>query len=45
MRNLDQTIGSLVDKRFFRGVMLSGTMEVLADTTTKEMIWQEYESK
>ncbi|MDR0247645.1 MAG: pyridoxamine 5'-phosphate oxidase family protein [Burkholderiales bacterium] len=29
------------DKRFFRGVMLKGTMEVLEDTKTKEMIWQE----
>ena len=29
------------DKRFFRGVMLKGTMEVLEDTVSKEMIWQE----
>ena len=29
------------DKRFFRGVMLKGTMEVLEDTPTKEMIWRE----
>jgi len=29
------------DKRFFRGVMLKGTMEVLEDARTKEMIWQE----
>ncbi|QIB68557.1 pyridoxamine 5'-phosphate oxidase family protein [Aminipila butyrica] len=29
------------DKRFFRGVMLRGTMEVLADQASKEMIWQE----
>lgn len=29
------------DKRFFRGVMLKGTMEVLEDTTSKEMIWQD----
>lgn len=28
------------DKRFFRGVMLKGTMEVLYDSTTKEMIWE-----
>ena len=27
------------DKRFFRGVMLKGTMEVLEDASTKEMIW------
>jgi len=29
------------DKRFFRGVMLIGTMEVLEDVASKEMIWQE----
>ncbi len=29
------------DKRFFRGVMLVGTMEVLEDAESKEMIWQE----
>ena len=29
------------DKRFFRGVMLKGTMEVLEDATSKEMIWHE----
>lgn len=29
------------DKRFFRGVMLKGTMEVLEDPVYKEMIWQE----
>ena len=29
------------DKRFFRGVMLKGTMEVLEDSESKEMIWQE----
>ena len=29
------------DARFFRGVMLRGTMEVLADSASKEMIWQE----
>lgn len=28
------------DKRFFRGVMLIGTMEVLEDAASKEMIWQ-----
>jgi len=27
------------DKRFFRGVMLKGTMEVLTDNQSKEMIW------
>ncbi|MCL2307138.1 MAG: pyridoxamine 5'-phosphate oxidase family protein [Proteobacteria bacterium] len=29
------------DKRFFRGVMLKGTMDVMEDAATKEMIWQE----
>lgn len=29
------------DRRFFRGVMLTGTIEVLEDSDTKEMIWQE----
>ena len=29
------------DKRFFRGVMLKGTVEVLEDAVSKEMIWQE----
>lgn len=29
------------DKRFFRGVMLTGQMEVLEDANSKQMIWQE----
>lgn len=29
------------DKRFFRGVMLKGVIEVLEDMPSKEMIWQE----
>lgn len=29
------------DKRFFRGVMLTGTVAVLEDAETKEMIWRE----
>lgn len=29
------------DKRFFRGVMLIGTMKVLQDEASKEMIWQD----
>ena len=29
------------DKRFFRGVMLKGSMEVLEDAASKEMIWRE----
>ena len=28
------------DKRFFRGVMLEGTMEVLEDAQSKEMCWE-----
>jgi general stress protein 26 len=28
------------DKRFFRGVMLRGTMEVLEDADSKKMIWK-----
>lgn len=29
------------DKRFFRGVMLKGNIEVLEDQKTKDMIWQD----
>jgi general stress protein 26 len=29
------------DKRFFRGVMLRGTMEVLTDAASKELIWRD----
>jgi general stress protein 26 len=29
------------DKRFFRGVMMIGRMDVLTDQKTKEMIWQD----
>ncbi|MCL1848012.1 MAG: pyridoxamine 5'-phosphate oxidase family protein [Coriobacteriia bacterium] len=29
------------DRRFFRGVMLKGAMEVLEDAESKEMIWRE----
>ncbi|WNY25968.1 hypothetical protein MsAc7_15400 [Methanolapillus millepedarum] len=29
------------DKRFFRGVLFKGTMEVLEDAKSKEMIWRE----
>ena len=28
------------DRRFFRGVMLKGTMEVLQDPESKQMIWK-----
>ena len=30
-----------MDRRFFRGVMLKGTMEVLEDAWAKELIWQD----
>jgi general stress protein 26 len=29
------------DKRFFKGVMLRGAMEVLLDSAAKEMIWKD----
>lgn len=29
------------DRHFFRGVMLKGTMKVLTDNESKEMIWEE----
>ncbi|MCX5856147.1 MAG: pyridoxamine 5'-phosphate oxidase family protein [Deltaproteobacteria bacterium] len=29
------------DKRFFKGVMLKGTMEVLQDNQSKKMIWKD----
>lgn len=29
------------DQRFFRGVMLKGSMEVMTDAASKEKIWQE----
>ncbi len=29
------------DKRFFRGVMIIGTMEVMSDQRTKNMIWKD----
>jgi len=29
------------DKRFFRGVQLTGTMDVLEDSESKEMIWRD----
>jgi general stress protein 26 len=29
------------DQRFFRGVMLKGSMEVLLDAPSKQMIWRE----
>lgn len=32
------------DKRLFIGIMLTGTMEVLEDSDSKEMIWREGDS-
>jgi general stress protein 26 len=29
------------DKRFFRGIMLKGTMEVLHDSKSRKMIWRD----
>lgn len=29
------------DRRFFRGVMLKGTVEVLEDAESREMVWRE----
>ena len=34
-----------MDKRFFRGVQLIGTMEILEDAESKEMIWQDGDEK
>jgi len=33
------------DNRFFRGIMFKGTMEVLEDTESKEMIWKDGDTK
>ncbi|MDR1450435.1 MAG: hypothetical protein LBI84_09625 [Propionibacteriaceae bacterium] len=33
-----------MDRRFFRGVMLRGCMEVCADAEAKEMIWESGDS-
>ena len=40
-RSNPQACTYFCDRRFFRGVMLIGTMEVLEDSFYKEMIWQE----
>lgn len=40
-RNNNKACVYFCDKRFFRGVMLQGTIEVLEDADSKEMIWQE----
>ena len=33
-------VAQFCDRRFFRGVMLKGTVEVLTDPASKEMIWE-----
>lgn len=40
-RKNDKACIYFCDKRFFRGVMLIGKMEVLEDAVYKEMIWHE----
>lgn len=40
-RKNDKACLYFFDKRFFRGVMLIGTMQVLTDQKTKDMIWRE----
>jgi len=40
-RNNPKSCIYFCDKRFFRGVMLKGVVEVLEDAESKEMIWQE----
>ena len=39
-RNNPKACVYVCDARFFRGAMLKGTMEVLEDAESKEMIWQ-----
>ena len=34
-----------MDKRFFRGVMLKGTMAVLEDDESKKLIWEEGDTR
>lgn len=40
-RNSPQACLYFCDRRFYRGVMLKGTVEVLEDAKSKEMIWEE----
>jgi general stress protein 26 len=39
--NNDKACIYFFEKRFYRGVMLKGTMKVLEDEKSKEMIWQD----
>ena len=40
-RNNNRACMYFCDTRFFRGVMLRGTMEVMTDSASKEMIWRD----
>lgn len=40
-RNNSKACLYFCDKRFFKGVMLTGTVEVLEDYAHKEMLWQD----
>lgn len=40
-RNNNRACMYFCDTRFFRGVMLCGTMEVMTDSASKEMIWHD----
>lgn len=40
-RNNNKACLYFCDRRFFRGVMLTGTMEVLEDQESKDMVWRE----
>ena len=39
-RNNPKACVYFCDKRFYRGIMLKGSIEVLEDSKSKEMIWQ-----
>ena len=40
-RNNSKSCIYFCDSRFFRGVMLKGTVEVIDDQSTKDMLWQD----
>jgi general stress protein 26 len=44
-RKKDKACIYFCDRRFFRGIMLKGTMKVLEDSESKNMIWQEGDTK
>ena len=41
LRNNPKTSIYFVDRRYFRGVSLAGTAEILEDAATKERIWRD----